>query len=126
MPLTLSKTISFWRPFNDVVRNTPLLFCDRRTVPAEDLIEVDKVLPDKVEKSWFMFYRGYHRWYTLAGQRSDEVAVFPTWTSEPMGPFASMLCSFNRATSCVMQPLTRISLPPHIRLLPARCWCFTN
>ncbi|KAL2131081.1 hypothetical protein VTI74DRAFT_5577 [Chaetomium olivicolor] len=80
--------VNVWRPLNDVVRNTPLLFCDRRTVAKQDLIEVDKVLPDKVEKSYFLFYRDYHRWYSLSGQRSDEVAVFPTWTSEPGGDFA--------------------------------------
>jgi hypothetical protein len=76
---------------NDVVRNTPLLFCDRRTVRKQDLIEVDKVLPDKVEKAYFLFYRDYHLWYYLSGQRSDEVAVFPTWTSEAGGDFASKL-----------------------------------
>ena len=81
-------THSVWRPLNNVVQNTPLLFCDRRTVPKKDLIEVDKVLSDKVEKSYFMFYQDYHGWYYLSEQRSDEVAVFPTWTSMPEGDFA--------------------------------------
>ncbi|KAK3338669.1 hypothetical protein B0T25DRAFT_636407 [Lasiosphaeria hispida] len=81
--------VNVWRPLNDVVRNTPLLLCDRRTVLTQDLIEVDKVLPDKVEKAYFMFYRDYHRWYYLSDQTSDEVAVFPTWTSESGGDSAS-------------------------------------
>ncbi|KAK0615088.1 hypothetical protein B0T17DRAFT_510897 [Bombardia bombarda] len=80
--------VNVWRPLNNVVRNTPLLFCDRRTVPKDDLIEVDKVLPDKVEKSYFLFHRDYHRWYSLSAQTSEEVAVLPTWTSEPGGDFA--------------------------------------
>jgi hypothetical protein len=29
-----------WRPLNDVVRNTPLLFCDWRTVRKQDLTAV--------------------------------------------------------------------------------------
>lgn len=47
------------------------------------------MLPDKVEKSYFLFHRDYHRWYSLSGQRNDEVVVFPTWTTEPGGDFAS-------------------------------------
>lgn len=61
------------------MRNTPLLLCDRRSVQREDLIEVDKVLSDKVEKSYFLFHRDYHRWYSLHNQRSDEVVMFLTW-----------------------------------------------
>ncbi|KAF2810716.1 uncharacterized protein BDZ99DRAFT_462061 [Mytilinidion resinicola] len=74
-----------WRPLNKVVKNTPLLFCDKRTIQKTDLIEVDKVLQDKVEKSYFLFHRDYHKWYYLANQRSDEVFLFPTWTSKSDG-----------------------------------------
>ncbi|KAI0182242.1 hypothetical protein EV127DRAFT_493346 [Xylaria flabelliformis] len=37
--------VNVWRPLH-IVENTPLLLCDRRTVPKDDLIEVDKVLSD--------------------------------------------------------------------------------
>ncbi|TPX09380.1 uncharacterized protein E0L32_009424 [Thyridium curvatum] len=80
--------INVWRPLNDSVKNTPLLFCDRRSVPKKDLIEVHKVRSDKVEKSYFLFHRDYHRWYYLSGQRKEEVAIFPTWQSDSRDDFA--------------------------------------
>lgn len=82
----LTSVDSLWRPLNKVVRNTPLLLCDRRSVLRKDLIEVDKVLPDKVEKSHFLFHRDYHRWFSLSNQQSDEVAIFITWTSDSDDP----------------------------------------
>lgn len=79
-----------------MVRNTPLLFADKRTVRKDDLIEVDKVLKDKVEKSYYVFHRDYHKWYSLADQRCDEVVIFPTWTSETNREvFAGMHFCFN-------------------------------
>ncbi|KAF2181560.1 hypothetical protein K469DRAFT_692027 [Zopfia rhizophila CBS 207.26] len=80
--------VNVWRPLNKIVKNTPLLFCHKRSVRKDDLIEVDKVLQDKVEKSYFLFHRDYHKWFYLADQRSDEVAIFPTWVSESTGDFA--------------------------------------
>jgi hypothetical protein len=48
-----------WRPLNDVVRNTPLLFCDRRTVRNQDLTTVP--------------YRSRHRaTYRYGNERPDE------------------------------------------------------
>lgn len=87
---------SIWRPLNDVVMNTPLLLCDRQSVQRKDLIEVDKVLPDKVEKSYFLHYRDYHRWHSLRNQRLDEVAMFITWRSDLAGQkFAGKICVQN-------------------------------
>ncbi|KAK3364322.1 hypothetical protein B0T25DRAFT_61125 [Lasiosphaeria hispida] len=37
----MARMVNVWRPLNRVVRNTPLLLCDRCTVPKTDLIEVD-------------------------------------------------------------------------------------
>ncbi|KAK0721255.1 hypothetical protein B0T21DRAFT_373274 [Apiosordaria backusii] len=91
--------VNVWRPLNKTVRNAPLLFCDRRTVPKQDLVEVDKVLPDKVEKSYFLYYRDYHQWYTLFGQRSDEVVVFPTWRSDDLGESFANCCPHGAGAS---------------------------
>ncbi|ERS95530.1 hypothetical protein HMPREF1624_08046 [Sporothrix schenckii ATCC 58251] len=45
-----AKIVNLWRPLA-VVRNAPLVITDKRTVPQDDLMEVEKVLPDKVERS---------------------------------------------------------------------------
>lgn len=54
-------------------------------MPKTDLIEVDKVLKDKVEKSFFVFNRDHHKWYYLSEQRNDEPFIFATWVSESNG-----------------------------------------
>lgn len=60
----------------------PLLLCDQRTVRKNDLVEVDRVLPDKVEKGFYLFYRDSQEWYWLSSQRPEEVTIFKTWDSE--------------------------------------------
>lgn len=71
---------SLWRPLKPV-ENAPLVLCDSRTVFHEDLVEVDKVLPNKVEHSFYLKYRDYHKWFMLSNQQPDEVIFFNTWDS---------------------------------------------
>ncbi|KAF4633454.1 hypothetical protein G7Y89_g4665 [Cudoniella acicularis] len=50
-------------------------------IHCEDLTEVDKVLPEKVEYTLFSKYRNYHKWYMLSDQQPDEAIFFVTWDS---------------------------------------------
>ncbi len=45
-------------------------------------MEVDKVLPDKVEKHFFLLHREHHKWYWMSNQEPDEVLLFLSWTPE--------------------------------------------
>lgn len=76
-----ARIINAWRPFS-TVENAPLVVTDRHTVLKEDLLEVDKVLPDKVEKAYYVLHRGHHRWYYMSHQTPEDVALFMTWSSE--------------------------------------------
>ena len=80
---------SAWRPFH-VVKNAPLVVTDCRTVKANDLLEVDKVLPDKIEKAYYVIHRPYHKWYWMSDQTPDEPALFKTWTSSCDGVLAGV------------------------------------
>lgn len=45
----------------------------------QDLMEVEKVLPDKVERAYYVKYRPYHRYFYMSNQGPDDVALFTTW-----------------------------------------------
>lgn len=70
--------VNAWRPLS-TVKNAPLLLSDRRSIRKKDLVEVDKVLPDKVEKAFFLYYRKDQKWFYLPDQEPNEVAFFVTW-----------------------------------------------
>ncbi|KAF2114037.1 hypothetical protein BDV96DRAFT_647525 [Lophiotrema nucula] len=76
-----------WRPLL-VVQNAPLMICDRQTVRKTDLVEVDKILSDKVEKGFHIHHRDWHRWYYLSEQTPDELALFKSWVPETPGEIA--------------------------------------
>ena len=71
---------SVWRPLN-IVKNAPLVIANRRTVLQNDLMEVEKVLPDKVERNYYVKYQPYHKYFYMSDQGPDDVAIFTTWDS---------------------------------------------
>ncbi|KAK0726507.1 hypothetical protein B0T21DRAFT_413836 [Apiosordaria backusii] len=71
---------SVWRALSRV-ENTPLVFCDRRTVRLEDALELDQVSPAQVEQSMVLKYRASQRWFWLSRQDPEEVVLFTSWDS---------------------------------------------
>ena len=71
--------------------NAPLIISDRRSVMSGDLIEVDKVLSDKIEKAYYVKYLPYHQWYYMSEQKKEDLALFKTQDSERNEVNASML-----------------------------------
>jgi hypothetical protein len=71
---------SAWRPCGEVL-NSPLAFCDRRTIEHSDVILVDKVLPITVEEETRLFFKKHHKWYWRSQQSSEELALFVEWDS---------------------------------------------
>ena len=91
MELILAR--SAWRPIR-VVENAPLVLCDRRSVRKRELIEVDKVLPDKVEQAFFIHHNKDQKWYYLSRQAPEEVTLFVSWRPEGDGDIAGGLAIF--------------------------------
>lgn len=81
-PIRSELRCSVWRPLVPVVKDCPLAFCDRRSVPKQDLVEIDKVHEDHWEGGYLIKYNPDHRWYWLPNQTSNEVSVFLTWDSD--------------------------------------------
>ncbi|KAL8792442.1 MAG: hypothetical protein Q9195_004975 [Heterodermia aff. obscurata] len=81
--------VNAWRPL-DVVDNAPLVLSDRTTVRKSDLVEVDEVLPDKLNKTFYVYQNSAQRWYWLSSQSPSEMAIFITWTPETDSEYAGM------------------------------------
>ncbi|KAK4176445.1 hydroxylase/desaturase CTB9 [Triangularia setosa] len=73
-----ARIINTWRPLS-VVKTAPLVIMDRRTVLQDDLIEVEKVLPDKIERGYYVKYQSYHKYFYMSDQGPENVALFTTW-----------------------------------------------
>ncbi|KAK4221670.1 hydroxylase/desaturase CTB9 [Podospora fimiseda] len=73
-----AKIINTWRPFN-VVKNAPLILTDRRTILQDDLMEVERVLPDQIQRAYYLKHQPYHRYFYMSDQGPDEVALFTSW-----------------------------------------------
>lgn len=48
----------------------------------DDLMEVEKVLPDKVERNYYVKYQPYHEYFFMSEQGPEDVALFTTWDIE--------------------------------------------
>lgn len=70
--------ISTWRPtFEAPIMDTPLAFCDGRTVDDDSLVECTHVHPDGPKAyNLYCTYQPQMRWYYLSRQTRNEVTVF--------------------------------------------------
>ena len=67
---------STWRSLIPKLEDRPLAFCDFRSIDPEDLIEADRVLPDRVGEVYYLRYHEEQRWYWLEHQDQDELFMF--------------------------------------------------
>lgn len=63
----------------------------------EDLVEVEKVLPDKVERAYYLKHRDYHEWFYMSDQSPDDVAIFTTWDNSKGDDVAGTIASISIA-----------------------------
>ena len=56
---------------------------------------MDKVLPDKVEKAFFINYNQHQMWHYLSEQAPDEVTLFVSWRPEQNGDMAGLFSPFS-------------------------------
>ncbi|KAG5820385.1 hypothetical protein H9Q74_000615 [Fusarium xylarioides] len=102
-----AKIVNVWRPL-DVVKCAPLILADRRTVKRTDVFEVQKVLPDKLEKANYLNHEPYQKWYYMSDQSPEDVAIFTTWEERDDLEFAD--CSPHGAASSYLGSKPRESI----------------
>ncbi|KFY85181.1 hypothetical protein V500_08633 [Pseudogymnoascus sp. VKM F-4518 (FW-2643)] len=111
------QLINIWRPLIDVIEESPLAFCDSRTVSSADLVAADLVYPHHIGEKYDVLWGEDQRWYYLDKMRSDECVLIKMFDSQMDG----------RARGCPHQsfrhPATRANAPPR-ESLELRCMVF--
>lgn len=72
---------SIWRPLVEVIEESPLAYCDSRTVSTEDLVAADLVYPHHTGEKYDVLYGERQRWYYLEGMKSDECVLIKMFDS---------------------------------------------
>ena len=49
-----------------VLEDRPLALCDSRSVKPEDLMEADRIIPDRVGEVYYLMYNMNHRWFAVS------------------------------------------------------------
>ena len=77
------RIINVWRPIAHPVAHTPLALADWRTLTRDgsDLVAVKLVYPDRVGSTLSVRYSPAMRFYYLADQRPEEVALIKIFDS---------------------------------------------
>ncbi|KAL8950294.1 MAG: hypothetical protein Q9222_003660 [Ikaeria aurantiellina] len=58
------------------LEDRPLALCDYQSIDREDLIEADRVFPDRVGEVYYLRYNQRQRWFWLEHQGLDELFLF--------------------------------------------------
>jgi hypothetical protein len=70
------RIINTWRSLLPVAEDRPLALCNSRSVNPSDLVESDRVIPNKSGEVYYLKYNPQHEWYWLSEQSPSEPFVF--------------------------------------------------
>ncbi|KFY73892.1 hypothetical protein V499_06060 [Pseudogymnoascus sp. VKM F-103] len=79
------QLINIWRPLIDIIEESPLAFCDSRTVSSANLVAADLVYPHHIGEKYDVLWGENQRWYYLDKMRSDECVLIKMFDSEMDG-----------------------------------------
>ncbi|KFY21897.1 hypothetical protein V493_07014 [Pseudogymnoascus sp. VKM F-4281 (FW-2241)] len=79
------QLINIWRPLINIIEESPLAFCDSRTVSSADLVAADLVYPHHVGEKYDVLWSEDQRWYYLDKMRSDECVLIKMFDSQMDG-----------------------------------------
>lgn len=102
---TNAECNSVWRPLSRPIEDSPLAFCDPRTLSEEDLVAADRVAPEYAGEIYYVMSNPKQRWYWLSHQEPEEVAVFLSFDSLCSSADTPINCKFllhgaNPAVDC--------------------------
>ncbi len=78
--------VNLWRPIRAAVEESPLAFCDARSLAPEDFVTADLVYPDRVGEIYQFRHRPEHRWYYFPRLAPDEALLIKCYDSATEGP----------------------------------------
>ena len=74
--------INVWKPIRGPVQESPLAFCDARSICSGDLLETDLKYRDRTGEVYSFTFNAEHRWYYYPGMRADEVLLLKCYDSD--------------------------------------------
>ncbi|BBK29865.1 hypothetical protein EDC65_4885 [Stella humosa] len=78
--------VNLWRPIRAPVEESPLAFCDARSIAPEDFVIADLVYPDRVGEIYQFHHRPEHRWYYFPKLAPEEALLIKCYDSATDGP----------------------------------------
>lgn len=64
------------------MKNWPLILCDGRTAPLENLVAVDQVTRRFVGDVLYANHDPSYKWYYQSGMTQDEGVLFKSWDTD--------------------------------------------
>lgn len=70
------QIINLWRPIGHAAYDSPLAFCDYRSIDTKnDIIPSSLIFPDRNGENCIVRYNPEHKWKYLRGMQPDEAAL---------------------------------------------------
>ncbi len=73
--------INVWKPISGPVLESPLAFCDARSIGQGDMVPTDLRYADRTGEVYSMSYNAEHRWYYFPQMHADEVLLLKCYDS---------------------------------------------
>ncbi|KAF2802768.1 uncharacterized protein BDZ99DRAFT_492026 [Mytilinidion resinicola] len=78
------QIINVWRPLFGPLENSPLTFCDYKTVDIDrDYLAADLIFPHYIGEQYLVKHHPNHRWHFLSNQRPEEFTLMKCWDNKP-------------------------------------------
>ena len=74
--------INVWKPIRGPVEETPLAFCDARTIEPSDFVETSLEYGGRTGEIYSLVFSPRHRWYYYPAMRADEAMLLKCYDSD--------------------------------------------
>ncbi|MEE2778736.1 MAG: CmcJ/NvfI family oxidoreductase [Acidobacteriota bacterium] len=74
--------INVWKPIRGPVEESPLAFCDARSIAAHDVLGTDLRYRDRTGEVYSFLHSPDHRWYYYPRMEADEVLLLKCFDSD--------------------------------------------
>ncbi len=77
--------VNLWRPIGGPVEESPLGFCDARSIAPADLVATDLIYRDRIGETYSLAPNPKHRWYYFPRMATGEAALIKCYDSAEDG-----------------------------------------
>ena len=77
--------VNVWRSISGTILDQPLTLCDATSVPAEDLVAVERRAVERTGELQVALHNAAHRWYYYPQMNANEALLIKTFDSAEDG-----------------------------------------